>query len=191
MIYIFCLHNFSLKWIIKNFYLSHYGPFKHCLAAHPMRAKEIPPLKRHADTCHTISTYIAHPLVVPTQEAHWYLPWDCYISHAHSRSHSRGILILALEYRDPTQEAYWYLPWDCYLYCTPTHCAHSRGILILAMGLLPITCPLIVPTQEAFWCFPWDCYLSHAYSLHPLKRLTDTCRGTATGPFSRPTLCPT
>ena len=69
-----------------------------------------------------------------------------------------------------TQEAHWYLPWDCYLYRTPTRCAHSRGILILAMPLLPIL---------------------HAHSLCPLKRHTDTCRGTATGHFSRPTPRPT
>ena len=63
-------------------------------------AHSLRPLKRHTDTCCGIATYIAHPLTTPTQEA------------------------------------FWYLPWDCYLYRTPTHYAHSRDILILAVELL-------------------------------------------------------
>ena len=147
------------------------------------------PLKRQTDTCHGIATYC--------------MPTRC--------AHSRGILILALGYRDPTQEANWCLLWDCYLNRTPTPCAdaywyllwdcylshahslcplkrhtdscpgisrsHSRGILILAVGLLPITRPLIVPTQMTYWYLLFDCYLSHTYSLCPLKRHTDTCPG--------------
>ena len=113
----------------------------------------------------------------------------------------------------PLSLYHWYLPWDCYLYRTPTHCANSRGILILAVGLLPIShahslCPikrhtdtchgiatciarlLLVPTQEAYWYLTWDCYLSHAHSLCPLKRHTDTCHGIAAH-ISHPLVAPT
>ena len=99
-----------------------------------LHTHSLSPLKRDTDNCRGIAAHIARPLVVPTQEA------------------------------------YWYLPWDCYLHCMPTRCAHSRGILILAVRLQPTL---------------------HAHSLRPLKRHTDTCCGTATGPFSRPTLRPT
>ena len=69
---------------------------KRCLAAHPMRADEIP-LKRHTDTCCGIATYIARPLVVPTQEEYWYLPWHCCPYHIPTCcAHSRGILIRAV-----------------------------------------------------------------------------------------------
>ena len=104
---------------------------------------------KQTDTCHRIS------------DGWWQIP--CVLK----RSHSWGILTLALGYRDPTQQAYWYLPWDCYSLHASTQCAHSRGILILAVGLLPIL---------------------HAHSVCPLKRHTDTCRGISTGSFSRPTL---
>ena len=102
-----------------------------------MRGEEIPH-KRHTDTCRGIATYIAHPLLVPTHEAYWYLPWDCYLSHAHS--------LCPLKRHTDT--------------CPGISRSHSRGILILAVGLLPITCPLIVPTQEAYWYLPWYCYWS-------------------------------
>ena len=81
------------------------------------RIHSLCPLKRHFDTCRGTSTYIANPFIVPTQEEFWYLPWDYYLyresihyahsrgilelllilSLAHSTSHSRGILILAVE----------------------------------------------------------------------------------------------
>ena len=111
---------------------------KRRLATHPMCAEEIP-LKRHTDTCPGIS-----------------------------RSHSKGILILAVGFLHvthvhpvcpltrhtdtcheiatyiarpfsvPTQKAYWYLPWDSYTLQASIQCAHSRGILTLSVGLLPI-----------------------------------------------------
>ena len=85
-------------------------------------------------------------------------------------------------WRDPTREAFWYLPRDCDLSGESILCTHSRGILIFAVGLLPISlvhslCPLkrhtdiccgiatynaspfIVPTEEAYWYLLWDCYL--------------------------------
>ena len=97
--------------------------------------------------------------------------------------------------------------------CPGTSRSHSRGILILAMGLLPIAHPLIVPTQDSYWCLLWDCYLkctptscahsrgililgvgllpiSYAHSLCPLKRHTDTCRGIAAH-IARPLIVPT
>ena len=119
---------------------------------------------KQTDTCHRISDAWLHT--------------SCVLK----RSHSRGILLLALGYRDPTQKAYWYLLWDRYTSHTSIHCTHSRGILIFAVGLLPISlvhslCPLkrhtdiccgtatyiaspfIVPTQEAYWYLLWDCCL--------------------------------
>ena len=69
---------------------------KRCLAAHPMRAEDIP-LKRHSDTCRGISTYIATSCTMPTQEAFWYLPWDCYLYRYFVHyAYSRGILIFAV-----------------------------------------------------------------------------------------------
>ena len=82
----------------------------------------------------------------------------------------------------PTQEAFWYLPWDSCLYIRSFTASHSRGILIFAVGPLPIRTfihcfPLkrhsdiccgtaahtylhsLHPTQEAFWYLPWDSYL--------------------------------
>ena len=117
--------------------------------------------KRNTDTCCGIATYIACPLIVPTQEAYWYLPWDCYLQYI-----ARPLIV-------PTQEAYWYLPWDCYLYNTPTKEATDscHGIATYIARTLKmhtdtcrriatyIACPLIVPTQEAFWYLPWTCYL--------------------------------
>ena len=231
-------HHLSMLWttlspvLQADWYLPH---VKHCLAAHPMHAEEIP-LKRHTDTCSGITTYIAHPLLVPPQEAYWYLPWDCYQSHTHLlcplkrntdtcpgilRSHSRGPLILAVGLLPiactlivPTQEAYWYLPFDCYLSHDHSLCPLKRHTDTYREIATYIARPLVVPTQEAYWYLPSDCYLHctlsrcahsrgililavallpilHAHSFRPLKRHTDTCRGTATGLFSRPTLRPT
>ena len=71
----------------------------------------------------------------------------------------------------PTQEAFWHLPCVCYLYRVSIHCAHSRGILIIAVRLLPI---------------------ARFHSLCPLKRHSHTCRGTAAGSLSLSSpLCPT
>ena len=82
----------------------------------------------------------------------------------------RGIATyITIPFIVPTQEAYRYLPWDCYLYHNSIHCAHWRGILILAMGLLPI---------------------SRFHSLCPLKRHTDTCCGNAAGSLSSPLCTP-
>ena len=107
---------------------------KRRLAAHPMRAEEIP-LKRHSDTCpgisrshsrHTdiccgIAMHYMHPFIVPTQEAYWYLPWYCYWFFLHA--HLRGVLILAVGL----------LP------ISHAHSLHSRGILILVTGFLSIS----------------------------------------------------
>ena len=95
--------------------------------------------------------------------------------------------------------------------------SYSRGILIFAVGLLPIsrfhslrplkrhsdiccgiatyvTSPLTMPTQEAFWYLPWDCIpILHVPSLRPLKGHSDICLGTIhlSAANSRPTRHPT
>ena len=43
------------------------------------RVHSLRPLKRHSDICCGIAAYIACSLSMPTQEAFWYLPWDCYL----------------------------------------------------------------------------------------------------------------
>ena len=102
---------------------------------------------KQTGTCHRLSVAWPH------------IPWML------SRSHSRGIQILAIGLL-PILYAHSLCPLKRHTdthrgiaaYLTPTHCAHSRGILILAVALLPI---------------------SHPHSSRPLKRHTDTCRGTA------------
>ena len=85
----------------------------------------------------------------PTQEALWHLPWDIEIPLKRYTDTCCGILMCYTRpFIVPTQEAYWHLTWDCYLYRMPTQCAHSRGILMLAVGLLlvlsldPLSAPL-------------------------------------------------
>ena len=98
----------QLDWALDNFppvlqagclaQPSRLPQVKRCLAAHPMRAEDIPlkrhtdtcrgiaiynahpfkcQLKRHSDTCRGIATYITIPFTIPTQEAFWHLPWNC------------------------------------------------------------------------------------------------------------------
>ena len=54
---------------------------KRWLAAHPMRAEDIP-LKRHSDICRGTTAYAYVHSLYPTQEAFWYLPWNCYLIHS-------------------------------------------------------------------------------------------------------------
>ena len=148
-----------------------------------MRADEIS-LKRHSHTCRGIATYIAHPLIVPTQEAYWYLPWDCYL------------------YRTPnpcaTQEVYWYLPCDIEIplkrhtdTCPGISRSHSRGILILAVGLLPYRAATHCAHSRSILMFAVGLLLTlHDHSLCPLKRHTDSCRGIAAH-IARPLVAPT
>ena len=66
----------------------------------------------------------------------------------------------------PTQGACWYLPWDCYLLRASIHCSHSRVILILAVGLLPIVhVHSLFPLKRRHSDLSWDCYLLCA-SIH-------------------------
>ena len=137
-----------------------------------MRAEDIP-LKRHTDTCHGIAPITCVHSLYPLKR--------------HTDTY-RGVAIYkANPFIVPTREAYGYLPWNCYLYCSPTHYAHSRGILILAVELLPIS----HAHSRGILIFAMGLLLiSHAHSLRPLKRHSDTCRGTATGSFSSPLYAP-
>ena len=99
--------------------------------------------------------------------------------------------------RVPTQDAFWYLPRNCDLLGEAVHCAHSRGILIFAVGLLPISivhslCPLkrhtdiccgiatyiaspcTVPTQETYWYLLWYCYWFFLQA-HSMLHSSGTC----------------
>ena len=89
------------------------------------RIHSLCPLKRHPDTCRGIATYIICPLTMPTHEAYWYLPWDCYLYCMPTHyTHSRGILILAMELLLALSLAH----------STP----HSRGNTVSCMDALSI-----------------------------------------------------
>ena len=144
----------------------------------------------------SLTTWVGSLQLSPVLQADWYLPQIKHCLAAHPMRAEK-------------------IPLKRHSYtCPGIPRSHSKGILILAVGLLPIARPLIVPTQEAYWYLRWDCFLyrapthcahsrgiliravgllpeSHAHSLCPLKRHTDIWHGTANGLFSRPTLRPT
>ena len=129
---------------------------KHCLAAHPMHAEEIP-LKRHSDICPGISTSHSRGILIFGMGL---LP----ITHVHSlcplKRHTdicRGIATYyAHPFSVPTQDAFWYLPRTCYIPIAHSW-PHSRSnavrcveatlfsliVIVTNSGLSPL-----VPTQE-------------------------------------------
>ena len=101
---------------------------------------------KQTDTCHRISDAWKHiPCVLKRSHSrgiYRHLPWDIEIPLKRHTDTCRGILTrYTRPFIVPTQEAYRHLPWDRYLYRTPTQCAHSIGILTLAVGLLLVLSP--------------------------------------------------
>ena len=123
-----------------------------------MHAEEVP-LKIHTDICRGIATCYTRPFIVPTQEAYWHLPWDCYLLHDFIHcAHSRGILILAVELLPITHAHSMPHSSSTTVTCVPSPWTFTLVVIVTCSGLKPTSAHSRDNTVKLSWA-------SHLYCL--------------------------